>query len=93
MSKDVDFEKVFKLVTSRDWKNYDVEDFEVDGEQLSPEEIDAAHKMSMVIYDDTLGGQEVTAAELVKIKPIAIKFAENPYTYINDSSLAREARG
>ena len=93
MHKDVNFEKVFKLVTSKDWKNYDVEEFEVDGEKLTPEEIDAAHKMSIVIYNDNLGGLETTPADLSKIKPIAIKFAENPYTYMNVTTLVREARG
>ncbi len=93
MSKVIDFEKVFKLVTSKAWKDYLVTEFEIDGEKLSPEEVDAAHKMSMVLYNDSLGGQEASSSELTKIEPVAVKFAEDPYTYLNVSTLVREARG
>lgn len=90
--KGVNYEKVFKLITSPDWKNYDVERFVIDGTQLTPEEIASAHKMSILFYDHALDIKRATPSDLTKIKVAAIKFAENPHSYMDVTALLRESR-
>lgn len=95
MPTSLNFDKIFKLVTSSDWKNYKVGgDYLCEGKPLTPAELTAACLMSIVIYDKNttnIKGSSPTIVDQIK-KQAAIMFAQNPHLYTNVTSVVQEAQ-